>query len=264
MMTRAIIPVNTPQVKSFLFKNLQGQIHVKRLSSLADSVIGVLNSQSLQPSKMGDGLATAKGLLPKHARKQVDRLISNKGIDDELCQLNLARLLISSRKRITVAMDWTVFAKDGHMTLTLRLITTHGRATPLLWKTVSVIGLKGNKNSYVFSLLDKLKQIISQDIQVILLADREFGTLNNMKKMKEDLNFDYILRIKRNFTVTDKQSIKKLAYQWLNKNSPTCIDDAKLTVQDYSVKKVVICKEPAMKEMWCLACSLSNIATQTS
>ena len=98
---------------------------------------------------------------------------------------------------------------------------------------------------------------------MILLADREFGTLNNMKKMKDELNFDYILRIKRNFRVTDKRSIKKLAYQWLNKNSPTCIDDAKLTVQDYSVKKVVICKEPAMKEMWCLVCSLSHISTQT-
>lgn len=263
MMTKAIILSNAQQVKSFLFGNFQSQIHAKRLSSLGDSVLGVLNSQSLQPSKIGDGLAVAKGLLPKHARKQVDRLISNKGIDDELCQNNLACLLIANRKRITVAMDWTVFAKDGHMTITLRLITTHGRATPLLWKTVSVIGLKGNNNSHVFSLLDKLKEIVSEDAQVIILADREFGTLNNMKKMKEELNFDYILRIKRNFTVTDKQLTKKLAYEWLNKNSPTCIDDAKLTVQDYPVKKIIVCKEPAMKEMWCLACSFSNIATQT-
>lgn len=262
-MTKAIIPSNTQQVKSFLFGNFEAQIHAKRLSSLSDSVIGVLNSQSLQPSKMGDGLAAAKGLLPKHARKQVDRLISNKGIDDELCQNNLARLLISKRKRITVAMDWTVFAKDEQMTITLRLITTHGRATPLLWKTVSVVGLKGHKNGYVFHLLDRLREIVPEDTEVILLADREFGTLNTMKKLKEKLNFDYILRIKRNYTVTSNKAVKQLAHKWLKKNEQTCLDDAKITVQNYPVKKVVICKEPAMKEMWCLVCSLSNIATQT-
>jgi hypothetical protein len=93
-------------------------------------------------------------------------------------------------------MDWTVFAKDGHMTITLRLITNHGRATPLIWKTVSVDGLKGNKNKHVSSLLEKLRTIVPESTQVILLADREFGTLNQMKHIKEALKFDYILRVK--------------------------------------------------------------------
>lgn len=263
MMIKTMIPINPLEAKPFLFFPFTSELHAKRLTSLSDAMMGAMMSHSLQPSKMGDGLAEAKGLLPKHARKQVDRFISNKGIDDERCQIQLARSLISNRKRIIVAMDWTVFAKDGHMTITLRLITTHGRATPLLWKTVSVKGLKGHKNEYVFSLLDKLKRIISKETEVIVLADREFGTLNQMKKMKDELNFDYILRIKRNFTITDKQGIKKLAFEWLNKKAPRCIDDGKITIQDYPVKKVVIAKEQGMKAMWCLACSLSNIATQT-
>lgn len=83
-----------------------------------------------------------------------------------------------------------------------------------------------------------------------------------MKKLKEVLDFDYILRIKRNFTVTDKESNKKLAHEWLNQET-TCLDDAKITGASYPVKKVVICKEPGMKEMWCLVCSLATIATQT-
>lgn len=261
MMTRAIVPSNNNQVNTFLFNNFQ--LHSKRLSSLGDAVLGSLTSQSLQPSKMGDGLAVAKGLLPKHARKQIDRLVSNHGIDVDACQNTLAKLLIGIRLRIIVAMDWTVFAKDGQMTITLRLVTTHGRATPLLWQTVSVVGLKGNKNSHVFALLEKLRLLVPDNCQVIVVADREFGTLNNMKKLKEELKFDYILRVKRNFTVTDKQSTKKLAYEWLNTQVATCIDDAKITVENYPVKKVIICKEPAMKEMWVLACSISDIATQT-
>lgn len=93
-------------------------------------------------------------------------------------------------------------------------------------------------------------------------ADREFGTLNNLRKLKS-LKFDYILRIKRNFTVEDRNENKKLAYHWFNEQDAICIDDAKLTVESYPVKKVVICKEPGMKEMWCLVCSVDNIATAT-
>ena len=263
MMMSAMLPITPPQVKTFLSHQFKSELHAKRLSSLEDAMLGTLQSHSLQPSKMGDGLAAAKGLLPKHARKQIDRLISNDGIDDEHVQNKLACLLIGNRTRIIVAMDWTVFAKDQHMTITLRLITTHGRATPLLWRTVSVVGLKGNKNSYVFALLEKLRRLVKHHCDVIILADREFGTLNNMKKIKEELNFDYILRIKRNFTVTDQHAIKKLAYEWLNTEMATCIDEARITVTDYPVQKVVICKEPGMKEMWCLACSLPTIATQT-
>lgn len=263
MMMSAMLPVTSPQVKTFLSHQFKSELHAKRLASLEDAMLGTLQSHSLQPSKMGDGLAAAKGLLPKHARKQIDRFISNDGIDDERSQYKLASLLIGNRTRIIVAMDWTVFAKDQHMTLTLRLITTHGRATPLLWRTVSAIGLKGNKNRHVFMLLEKLKRLAPQRCEVIVLADREFGTLNNMKKIKEELQFDYILRIKRNFTVTDQQAVKKLAYEWLTTEMATCIDKAKITVTDYPVEKVVICKEPGMKEMWCLACSLPTIATQT-
>jgi len=264
MMIKPIVSPEMSEVKQFLTAQLSTDIHSKRIASLSDAVTGVLTSQSLQLSKIGEGLAEAKGLLPKHAKKQVDRLLSNDGIDTGVCQHTLAQLLISCRSRIAVAMDWTVFAKDKQMTLTFRLVTKHGRATPLLWQTVSTVGLKGNKIKYVFRLFEKLRRIVSSDTQVIVLADREFGILKNMRMLKETLGFDYILRIKRNFTVTDsRKEIKKLAHEWLDENTPVCVDDAYITVQEYKVHKVIICKEPDMKEMWCLACSVENIATKT-
>ena len=262
-MMQSIVTANNPKVNSLFLNKFTGQVHSKRLESLSNAVIGAMASHSLQPSKMGDGLAEAKGLLPKHARKQVDRLASNTGIDVDFFQNELCKMLIGNRSRIYVSMDWTVFAKDKQMTITIRLVTTHGRATPLLWKTVSVIGLKGNKNTYVFMLLEKLRQLVPLSCQVIVLADREFGTLNNMQKIKKELFFDYILRIKRNFTVENKDGIKKLAHEWLEPGKQLCINDAKLTTQQFDVAKVVICKEPGMKDMWCLVCSISNIATQT-
>lgn len=263
MMIKAMIPSNMSHVNQFIQGQFGFSMHKKRISSLSDAVVGLLTNQCLQPTKIGHGLAEAKGLLPKHAVKQIDRLLSNKEIDSEFYQNVLAMMLISQRKKILVAMDWTVFAKDRQMTLTLRLITSHGRATPLLWKTVSSIGLKGNKNHYVFLLFEQLRRLVSSDTQVIILADREFGTLNNMEKLKAELGFDYILRLKRNFTITDSsKTVKKLAHEWLA-NEATCIDDGYATTQEYPVKKIIVCKEPGMKDMWVLACSVANIATQT-
>ena len=263
-MIQPIVQTNSLKVKQFIKSQFSQFHHAKQLDSLSDGVTGVLTSQSLQPSKIGNGLAEARGLLPKHAIKQVDRLLSNEQINPHYCQTLLAKLLISNRKRIYVATDWTVFGKDEQMTLTIRLITKHGRATPLLWKTVSSKTLKGNKTGYVFMLFEKLRRIVPQSTQVFVLGDREFGTLKNMNHLKATLGFDYILRIKRNFTVTDsKKEIKKLAYEWLDLEKATCIDNGFITVTDYAVNKIVICKEPGMKDIWCIACSISDIATET-
>lgn len=264
MMISTMLSPKSEEVKHFISHQLQAHMHSKRRDSLSDAVIGVLTSGSLQPSKIGRGLAAARGILPKHAIKQIDRFLSNEDIRVQELQSILASLLVGQRQKILVAMDWTVFAKDAQMTLTIRLVTKHGRATPLLWKTVSTKNLKDNKTNYAFVLLEKLRFIVSRQTQVIVLADREFGTLNNMKKMKDELGFDYILRIKRNFTVANKdKEIKKLAHEWVKVNEAICIDNGYLTIQEYPVEKIVIAKEPEMKDTWYLACSTKHISTKT-
>src|ERR1700685_129985 len=56
-------------------------VHAKRVSSLANATLGVVSSASLAVNTIGQGLALARGRLPKHAIKQVDRMLSNRGID---------------------------------------------------------------------------------------------------------------------------------------------------------------------------------------
>ena len=48
--------------------------------SLANCAVGVMAGTSLAVSIIGQSLAQARGLLSKHAIKQVDRLLSNQGI----------------------------------------------------------------------------------------------------------------------------------------------------------------------------------------
>ena len=52
-----------------------------------------------------------------------------------------------------VSMDWTDFDADGQSTIAVNLITDHGRATPLLWKTVDKSTLKNNRARYEDQIL---------------------------------------------------------------------------------------------------------------
>ena len=66
-----------------LFKE---DIHAKRLKSLKNGVIGVVEAGALNIHAIGRGLAAVNGLLDKHAVKQVDRLIGNEKFDCPLLQ----------------------------------------------------------------------------------------------------------------------------------------------------------------------------------
>lgn len=78
------------------------------------------------------GLSHAKKLYGKHAVKQVDRLLSNDKLRLPDCFNKTIPYVIGARKEIVVAMDWTDFDADKQATLMISLITSHGRATPLL------------------------------------------------------------------------------------------------------------------------------------
>jgi hypothetical protein len=85
-------------VRNFLDSVLDEDIHTKRVASLANATLanatlGVMTGASLGVAVIGQSLAQARGLLPKHAVKQVDRLLSNPRIEawdrglGRLCQL---------------------------------------------------------------------------------------------------------------------------------------------------------------------------------
>jgi hypothetical protein len=44
--------------------------------------------------------------------------------------------LVGDRQEIVAALDWTEYDADDQSTFVLSMVTGHGRATPLLWKTV--------------------------------------------------------------------------------------------------------------------------------
>src|SRR4051812_46448532 len=179
-------------VHAFLSGLFDGDLHAKRVLSLANASLGVIRSGSLAVHAIGLGLAQARGLKTKHAVKQVDRLLSNEGIDIDAARRHWVPYVAGPRTNINVAMDWTDFDADGQATIMLSLLTRHGRATPLLWLTVDTDTLKNHRNEYEYQVLVRLADALPSDIKVCIVADRGFGDQKLYRVLSEQLKFDYV------------------------------------------------------------------------
>ena len=150
---------------------------------------------------IGQSLAQARGLLSKHAIKQVDRLLSNQAIDPWDIAARWVPEVIESSTDIMVVMDWTDFDNDGQTTLALNKVTPHGRATPLLLLTVTKDDLKNKRNAYEDACLKRLSEGLPKGVKVTILADRGFGDTKLFGYLGT-LGFDYVIRFRGNTHVT--------------------------------------------------------------
>jgi hypothetical protein len=96
-------------VVQFVSRVFGTDFHAKRVESLTNGVDGVLHAASLGIRAIGAGLAKAERLTPRHAIKQVDRLLSNSGISMRELFANWVRYVVGERTEILVNFDWTEF-----------------------------------------------------------------------------------------------------------------------------------------------------------
>ena len=242
-------------VHDFLKRAFSGSLHAKRILSLANGTLGVLTGASLAVSVIGHALAQARGLMDRHAIKQVDRLLSNAGVVVGDLFAPWAREVVGQRKAIVVAMDWTDFDADNQATLALSLITRHGRATPLLWLTVDKDELKDQRNDFEDLCLTRLKTILPEGVAVTILADRGFGDVK-LFEFLESLGFGDVIRFRGNVHVTAADGQTRLAADWVGKaGRARLLRGAELTAARHKVGAAVCVHAKGMKEAWHLAAS---------
>ena len=256
--------VRFKEVHGFLQSVFDEDLHAKGVSSLADATLGVIASASLAIQTIGRGLAQAKGRLTKHAVKQVDRLLSNKGIDVWSMFAHWVPYIVGARKSIVVAMDWTDFDADDQATIMLSLLTNHGRGTPLIWLTVDKDTLKKNRNNYEDDVLGRLKEVLPEGVQVLIVADRGFGDHKLYDFLAKNLGFDYVIRFRGNIHVTSTQGETRPAAKWVGKGGRSCtLRGAQVTGDRFEVGTVVCVHAKGMKEPWCLATNLTDASART-
>jgi hypothetical protein len=247
------------EVSRFLGGLFDGDLHAKRLLSLTNATVGVVRTASLAVNTIGQGLALARGLVTKHAIKQVDRLLSNEAIDIDAALRHWVPHVVGSRTDIKVAMDWTDFDADGQTTIMLSLLTRHGRATPLIWLTVETATLRNHRNEYEYQALVRLADALPANIKVCIVADRGFGDQKLYRFLAEDLKFDYVIRFRGNITVTAASGEMRTAAGWVGPGGrATVLRDAMVTAERYQVGTVLCVRDKDMKQAWCLATNLTD------
>lgn len=244
-------------IAEFIGTLYDGDLHAKRVLSLANATLGVLTSASLAVHAIGQGLAHAQGTLSKHGVKQVDRLLSNQAIEVDAFFEHWVPYVIGARREVVVALDWTSFDRDGHETLALSMLTRHGRATPLLWRTVEAATLKGRQTDYEDGLLCRLHDVVPEGVAVTIVADRGFADCKLLKLLSEELGFGYVVRLRSQYYVTSAKGERRKAAKWVGaQGRARTLRDATLTdSQALPVATVVCVQAKDMKEPWCLVAS---------
>ena len=245
-------------------RSLGEDLHAKRVYSLANATVGVMAGASLAIHAIGQGLAQARGKLTKQAVKQVDRLLSNSGVEVWELFAHWVPYVVGPRKHIVVAMDWTDFDPDGQATIMLSLITRHGRATPLLWLTVDKATLKDHRNAYEDRVLRRLSEVRPEGVQVLIVADRGFGDQKLYDLFERELKFDYVIRFRGNIHVTDAHGETRRASAWVGHGGRArTLRGAAVTTDHYPVGTVICVQAKDMKEPWCLAASTNTESART-
>jgi hypothetical protein len=163
--------------------------------------------------------------------------------------------MVGPRTDIVVAMDWTDFDADGQATLALKLVTRHGRATPLIWLSVLKDELKDARNDYEDACLRRLAEVLPAGVRVTLLADRGFAD-TKLFGFLDELGFDYVIRLKGNTKVSAADGTTRPAAEWVGQGGRARkLRDATVTAAQCPVGTVVCVQAKGMKEAWCLAAS---------
>lgn len=250
--------VDPTKVHEFLTSLFADDFHAQRVFSLATGVVGVMHAAAASIHAIGQGLAAATGREPRHAIKQIDRLLSNKGLDVWTMFEPWVHFLVGAREEIVVALDWTDFDADDQSTIALHLVTSHGRATPMLWLTVDKDKIAGHRNEFEDRLLDRLREILPTETKVTVLADRGFGDQKLYDALLE-MRFDFIIRFRQDINVHHGGATRR-AFEWMGPNGRgKLLRDAQVTRTKTTVPVVVCTRAKNMKEAWCLASSRSDL-----
>ncbi len=97
--------VSFKKVVNFVGELLNDVMHVKRAWSIGAAAFGAMLTRRLNSADIGQAMAEDRGTLPKHAIKQVDRLMGNEKFDMEVFFTAWVPWVVSARKEIIVSLD---------------------------------------------------------------------------------------------------------------------------------------------------------------
>ena len=251
---------NATTVPSYVEKLFGDDLHAKRVLALAHVTEGAVLAGALGIHVIGGALATARESDKKHAVKRVDRLLGNDGIDVSALFGKWVPFVVAQREELLVALDWTEFDKDGHSTLVASLVSSHGRASPLVWRSFERSSLKGRRLDVECELLRRLKEVLPATVKrVLLLADRGISDPSRWSAWAA-LGFDFLTRVRGDLLITS-EGVAQPAVEWLaTRGKASRLTNVTATQQNYPIAVFASVKAAKMREPWFLVSSRGDLS----
>lgn len=232
-------------------------MHTQRLDALVGYSAATMGAMRAGVHAIGAAYAELAEIKPRHGVKSFDRFLSNKGLDVAKLRPAWSAFVLGGRPEVLLALDWTEFDDDDHATLCMHVVTNHGRATPLFWKTVKKSELRGTRTDLELALVNAAQEAIPTDVRVTLLADRGFGS-QVLYEQLDMLGWNYVIRFRGSILV-EHDGVSMPATDWLSPSGrATRLAGARVTKERTEVGAVIAVRAKAMKEPWFLATNLTE------
>ena len=248
---------------NFIATLYEGDLHAKRVLSLANATQGVLTSASLAIHAVGRGLAQAMGTLTKHGVKQVDRLLSNRGVDPSGPSSHTGR-----RSSSPPAPKWSLrwigpASRPTGDTIVLAMVTGQRALNAFCGRRWRPRTLKGNRGA-MSALLCRLREVLPAGVKVTVVADRGFGDCKLFYALTTELAFEYVIRLRGDIYVTSAAGERRTAAAWVGAGGRARrLVGARVTdTYELPVGAVVCVQDPKMDEPWCLVASEAKVPTR--
>jgi hypothetical protein len=175
----------------FLHKLLAPVIHLRRLSVLTMGVLTLIKTKRLQLTALGRGLE--QPIQERSRIRKMDRLFGNKHLQKESTVIYEAvtKLLVGSKKRPIIIVDWTKLPHCNYYVLRASL-ATEGRALTL-YEEMHPKEKESNRKVHE-TFLKKLKKLLPVHCTPIIVTDAGFK--NPWFKQVLALGWDFVGRVR--------------------------------------------------------------------
>ena len=156
-----------------------GTLRKSQRTTIAALAWALMPNPVLGIAAMGRSVAMAGNTTAKHAIKRVNRFLGNGGVDLEVACGDLIRTVVGGAREVVLTWDGTDPKTKDSQFQTLRInLRAHGRALPLLWKTVRKTDRKGRMREYEEALCAKAAALLPAGCQVILGSTPKIETIS--------------------------------------------------------------------------------------
>jgi hypothetical protein len=211
-------------------KKMMPQTPQNQMVTIAMMVAGIVSGRKAQLSAIS--LEVPHPAKPASLEKRMQRFVKNKQFEVAANYLPFAKLILChlADKPLVLAIDGSNVGR-GCMAIVIGVIYRK-RAIPLAWLVYK--GKKGHTTAQRhIAALQKVRPLIPSGVQVVLLGDGEYDTIEMMNWVTEETDWEFVVRSAKNILITHNGYQYPLRDLCAGQGSCTAARDVLFTAEEF-------------------------------